>query len=163
VTDRLVVSIAETAELLGLSDDLVYHLVARGELPCLRFGRRKVIPWVAVERIIELAMDGFDATLVVQRLRSAADEAAARSVAPRRIAEHAAEERGDLAVTPRLEVRVHGEGCLPSPTVADAARNLRKLHAGTKKRRHDEVTEPVQMDLLVEADAIPQGPEPAAG
>lgn len=58
---------------------------------------------------------------------------------------------------------VDAEGCLASPAVAHSARHLRKLHAGTKKRRHDEVTEPVQMDLLVETDAIPQGSEPAAG
>ncbi len=64
-------SIAEAAELLGLSDDLVYHLVARGELPCLQFGRRKIIPRVAVEQVIELAMDGFDPAAVVHRLRSA--------------------------------------------------------------------------------------------
>ena len=74
VTERLVLSISEAAELLDLSDDLVYHLVARGELPCLRFGRRKVIPRVAVEKVIELAMDHFDPAFVVHRLRSASDD-----------------------------------------------------------------------------------------
>ncbi len=40
MTERLVLSVAETAEALGLSDDLVYELTETGELPCLRFGRR---------------------------------------------------------------------------------------------------------------------------
>ena len=145
VTERLVLSIAEVAEALGLSDDLVYHLVARGELPCLRFGRRKVVPRVAVEEVIQLAMDGFDPSVVL-----------------RRVAEHSPEELGDLAVSPGLEVGVNGEGRLPSPTVPDPARHLRKLHAGTEKRRHDEVAEPVQMNLLIEPHTVPQGPEPAA-
>ena len=35
----LVLSIREVADILGVSDDLVYELVARGEIPCLRLGR----------------------------------------------------------------------------------------------------------------------------
>ena len=44
LVERLVLSIAEAAEALGVSDDLVYELTERGDLPCLRLGRRKVIP-----------------------------------------------------------------------------------------------------------------------
>ncbi len=43
-TERLVLSVAETVNALGLSDDLVYELTERGELPCLRFGRRRSFP-----------------------------------------------------------------------------------------------------------------------
>ena len=163
VTERLVLSIAEAAEVLGLSDDLVYHLVARGELPCLRFGRRKVIPRIAVERVINLAMDGFDPALVLDRLHSPGGDRARPSPTPRRVAERAAEELGDLPVAPRLEVRVHGQRRLASSAVPDAARHLAKLDPGTKKRRHDEVAQAVQMNLLVEADGVPQRGEPPAG
>ena len=57
--DPLVVSVAEAAEALGVSDDLVYELTERGDLPCLRFGRRKVIPWRAIELLVEAAVIDF--------------------------------------------------------------------------------------------------------
>jgi len=36
--DKLIVSVPEAAALLGVSDDLVYELTARGDLPCIRPG-----------------------------------------------------------------------------------------------------------------------------
>jgi excisionase family DNA binding protein len=59
-SDAVVLSVAEAADVLGISDDLVYELVARGELPCLHLGRRRVIPRRAIELVIERAMEGFD-------------------------------------------------------------------------------------------------------
>ena len=59
VPTRLVLSIAEAAEVLGVSDDLIYELTARGELPCLRLGRQKVIPAVAIQAVIEGCLNGF--------------------------------------------------------------------------------------------------------
>lgn len=59
---KLVLSIAEAAEVLGVSDDLIYELTARGELPCLRLGRRKVIPTVAIQAVIDGCMEGFRIT-----------------------------------------------------------------------------------------------------
>ena len=56
---KLVVSIAEAAEILGVSDDLIYELTARGELPCVRLGRRKVIPTVAIQAVIDGCLAGF--------------------------------------------------------------------------------------------------------
>jgi len=58
--DRLVLSIAEAAEALRVSDDLVYELTERGELPCLRLGRRKVIPARAIQLMVDAALDDFD-------------------------------------------------------------------------------------------------------
>ncbi|MDP9402168.1 MAG: helix-turn-helix domain-containing protein [Actinomycetota bacterium] len=60
MTDRLVLSVSEAADALGVSDDLVYELTERGELPCLRFGRRKLIPRRAIESLVELAVVDFD-------------------------------------------------------------------------------------------------------
>ena len=56
---KLVLSIAEAAEVLGVSDDLIYELTARGELPCVRLGRRKVIPTVAIQAVIDGCLEGF--------------------------------------------------------------------------------------------------------
>jgi excisionase family DNA binding protein len=58
--DKLIVSVPEAAELLGVSDDLVYELTERGDLPCIRLGRRKVIPRKAIESLVEQAVTGFD-------------------------------------------------------------------------------------------------------
>lgn len=49
----LTLSVAEAAKWLGISRAFAYELVARGELPCLRFGRRVVVPRRGLERIVE--------------------------------------------------------------------------------------------------------------
>ena len=63
--ESIVISVSEAAELLGVSDDLVYELTQRGELPCVRFGRRKVIPRRAIELVVEAALANFDAERTV--------------------------------------------------------------------------------------------------
>ena len=65
---RLVLSVAETAEALGISDDLVYELMHRGQLPSLTFGRRKVVPRRAIDLVIQAAMNGFDPVDLLSRL-----------------------------------------------------------------------------------------------
>jgi excisionase family DNA binding protein len=67
VISSLVVSVPEAAELLGLSDDLVYRLLDQGVLPELpRWSRRRLVPREAVDRIIEEAMAGFDPAIAAQ-------------------------------------------------------------------------------------------------
>lgn len=56
----LFVSVAATAEALGISDDLVYSLIDRGELPATTFGRRKLVPRRAIELVAERALADFD-------------------------------------------------------------------------------------------------------
>lgn len=58
--DRLIVSVSEAAGLLGVSTDLVYELTARGDIPCVRIGRRKLIPRRAIELMVEAAVENFD-------------------------------------------------------------------------------------------------------
>ena len=53
--ERLVWMVEETAALLGISRALAYELVARGELPHLRLGRRVVIPKHAIEALLARA------------------------------------------------------------------------------------------------------------
>ncbi len=49
---RLVLTVDEAAYLLSISRGLAYELVARGELPAIRLGRRIVIPRVAMEELL---------------------------------------------------------------------------------------------------------------
>jgi excisionase family DNA binding protein len=53
--ERLVFTVSEAGELLGISRAFAYELVGRGELPVIRLGRRCLVPKVAV-----LALDGQD-------------------------------------------------------------------------------------------------------
>lgn len=51
--EPLTVSVVDAAQLLGISRALAYELVARGDLPSLRLGRRIVIPRRALEALVE--------------------------------------------------------------------------------------------------------------
>lgn len=50
---RLTLSIDQTAEILGISQGLVYGLVARGELPSIRFGRRILVLKKAIDKLVD--------------------------------------------------------------------------------------------------------------
>ena len=50
--DRLVLTVDEVAYLLNISRGLAYELVARGELPAIKLGRRIVIPRVTKEELL---------------------------------------------------------------------------------------------------------------
>jgi excisionase family DNA binding protein len=52
---RLVVSVTEAAELLGISRGLAYELARAGQLPTLRLGRRLVVPRAALLTWLERA------------------------------------------------------------------------------------------------------------
>jgi excisionase family DNA binding protein len=45
---RLVVTVGEAAEMLGVSRSFAYQLVRQSELPVIHLGRRKVVPKVAL-------------------------------------------------------------------------------------------------------------------
>jgi excisionase family DNA binding protein len=52
--ERLVFTVAEAGELLGISRAFAYELVARGELPVIRLGRRIVVPKAALLAMVDL-------------------------------------------------------------------------------------------------------------
>jgi len=54
----LVWTVEETGRMLGISRAHAYELVARGELPHLRLGRRVVIPKHAIEDLLVRAAAG---------------------------------------------------------------------------------------------------------
>ena len=53
--ERLVWTVEEVGRLLGISRAHAYELVARGELPHLRLGRRVVVPKHAIETLLARA------------------------------------------------------------------------------------------------------------
>jgi excisionase family DNA binding protein len=75
--DRVTLSVPETAAVLGVSDDLVYELIARGELPSIVLGRRKLVPRRAIDLVIDRALEGFDPDALLSSLAAAAGEASA--------------------------------------------------------------------------------------
>lgn len=50
--DRLCYTIPEAAELLGLSRNFGYELARRGEIPIIKFGKRKLVPKARFEKMI---------------------------------------------------------------------------------------------------------------
>src|SRR5208282_4582074 len=51
--DRLVLTVPEAGDLLGISRAFAYELVARGELPVIRLGRRRLVPKRALMALID--------------------------------------------------------------------------------------------------------------
>jgi excisionase family DNA binding protein len=47
-------TVEEVAELLGTGRTATYDAVHRGEIPCIKVGRKLVIPTAAVRRLLEL-------------------------------------------------------------------------------------------------------------
>jgi len=53
IEKRLCITVPEAAEMLGLSRNFAYELVKRKELPVVKFGKRLLIPRVALEKMLE--------------------------------------------------------------------------------------------------------------
>ena len=51
-SDRLVYTVAEAAALLGLSRNAAYAGCRTGQIPCLRIGKRLLVPQVQLERLL---------------------------------------------------------------------------------------------------------------
>lgn len=49
---RATLTVPETAELLGVSRDVVYEQIRQGAIPCLPLGRRKLVPVPALKRML---------------------------------------------------------------------------------------------------------------
>jgi excisionase family DNA binding protein len=52
---RLCITVPEAAGLLGISRNFAYELVKRRQLPVIKFGKRLLIPRVALEKKLEEA------------------------------------------------------------------------------------------------------------
>jgi excisionase family DNA binding protein len=47
--------VAEAGQVLGVSRSYAYELVRQGQLPCMRLGRRIVVPVRALEALLDTA------------------------------------------------------------------------------------------------------------
>ena len=50
---RITMTVEAAAVVLGISRATAYDAVSRGEIPCIRIGRRILIPKVALERLLD--------------------------------------------------------------------------------------------------------------
>lgn len=55
MAERLAYSINEVAETLGVSRDLVFDLLRRGDLHSIKVGRRRIIPADALDKFLNAA------------------------------------------------------------------------------------------------------------
>ncbi|OGN97833.1 MAG: hypothetical protein A2Z77_02115 [Chloroflexi bacterium RBG_13_51_36] len=53
VDNRLCITVPEAAEMLGISRNSAYELVKQGRFPVIRFGKRLLIPRLALEKMLE--------------------------------------------------------------------------------------------------------------
>jgi excisionase family DNA binding protein len=51
--ENLLLKVSEAARILRISRNLTYELIARGEIPCVRFGRVIRVPRQGLEQWIE--------------------------------------------------------------------------------------------------------------
>ena len=52
---RITLTVTEAAKLLGISRNLCYEAVSKGEIPSLRLGKRLLVPRVALEQLLAAA------------------------------------------------------------------------------------------------------------
>ena len=50
---RLCITVPEAAEMLGISRNFAYELVKQGKLPVVKFGKRLLIPMIALVKMLE--------------------------------------------------------------------------------------------------------------
>ncbi len=148
MTDSLVLSVAEAAAALGVSDDLIYELTEQGELPCLRFGRRKVIPRRAIELLVESAIADFDPTTVVTSL-NAGTEQMTRGRTDATVSTPSAND----TVRPPMQA-----GDLPVPIRSDRAPRQRPGRTGTTRDRRNGEGEVAPLRLFDDGDRNAQDP-----
>lgn len=54
-SERIVFTVEEAREKLGISRGLMYEALRRGEIPSIRVGRRILIPCLALEKLLDQA------------------------------------------------------------------------------------------------------------
>jgi len=55
IDKRLCITVPEAAAMLGIPRNFAYELVKQRQLPVIRFGKRLLIPRVALEKMLEEA------------------------------------------------------------------------------------------------------------
>ncbi len=55
--EKATYSVSEAAKVLGISRTLAYELVSEGEIPSLQLKTRRVVPKIAIEKMLENAYE----------------------------------------------------------------------------------------------------------
>ena len=50
--DKMTMSVLEACKMLGISKNLGYEAIRRGEIPAIRVGKRLLVPRAALERLL---------------------------------------------------------------------------------------------------------------
>lgn len=53
--EKKILSVTEAAKILGVSRNLAYEGVMRGQIPSIRIGRRILVPRVALDKLLQNA------------------------------------------------------------------------------------------------------------
>jgi excisionase family DNA binding protein len=53
MVNRLCVTVTEAAAMLGLSRNFVYEMIKQNQIPAIKFGKRLLIPRLALEKRLE--------------------------------------------------------------------------------------------------------------
>jgi len=51
-SEKMILTVKETAQILGLSRNSVYQGVLTGQIPCLKVGKRILVPRKALEELL---------------------------------------------------------------------------------------------------------------
>ena len=51
--NKLTLSVEEAVEILGISRGSAYQAVRMGEIPCIKIGKRILVPRVALEKMLD--------------------------------------------------------------------------------------------------------------
>lgn len=51
-SEKLTLSVDETAKILGVGRNSAYEAIARGEIPVIRVGKRLLVPKAALEKLL---------------------------------------------------------------------------------------------------------------
>jgi excisionase family DNA binding protein len=69
--ERLVLSVEEAGKMLGLSRGLMYRAVNEGQIPCVRIGRRIVIPRALLEQMLRESQSRLSEENTASRMKTA--------------------------------------------------------------------------------------------
>ena len=58
--DKMIFSVTEAAKVFGISRNLAYGAVIRGEIPSIKIGRRILVPKIALDRMLNVGSPWVD-------------------------------------------------------------------------------------------------------
>jgi excisionase family DNA binding protein len=57
-SERLTYNVAEAGKILGLSKNAAYVAAKNGQIPCIKIGKRLLVPKIQLEKLLKGEVDG---------------------------------------------------------------------------------------------------------